>query len=201
MKNLSCPQARKTMRANLRKWWQESTIGEKAEGAVWYAEAQAFAGHLSQKFNVSRECAAGVVSALSPNNRWERNKMDADAVLTAVRDGVPVDQVRVCTYDANKLKAFEIAKGNRQILQKSPKTYAFARNVGEMDPMFVTIDKWHLRACQTASKSPRNCREACTPAQYRALQADCLKVAQEYGVDGHVLQATVWLTIRNRWNR
>jgi hypothetical protein len=51
------------------------------------------------------------VSALSPNNRWERNKVDAKAVLRAVRDGVDCADVKVCTYDANKRKAFEIAKG------------------------------------------------------------------------------------------
>jgi len=199
MKNLSCPKARKQMRANLRTWWSEATDEERTDGSVWYAEAQAFAQALSKEFNVSRECAAGVVSALSPNNKWERNKVDARAVFVAVRDGVPAEAVKVCTYNANKLKAFEIAKGNRKILQKSPKTYAFARNVGEQDTSFVTIDKWHLRACQTASKKPKECKEACTPAQYRALMDDCLSVARELGVDGHVLQATVWVTIRNRW--
>ena len=187
------------MRANLRKWWHEATDAERMDGSVWYAEAQAFAQALSKEFNVSRECAAGVVSALSPNNKWERNKRDARAVLAAVRDRVPAEAVKVCTYNANKLKAFEIAKGNRQILQKSPKTYAFARNVGEQDSSFVTIDKWHLRACQTASKKPKACKEVCTPAQYRALMADCLSVARELDVDGHVLQATIWVTIRNRW--
>ena len=199
MKNFSCPKARKQMRANIRTWWKEATDQERTDGSVWYAEAQAFAQELSGEFNVSRECAAGVVSALSPNNKWHRNKADARAVLTAVRDRVPAEDVKVCTYNANKLKAFEIAKGNRKILQKSPKTYAFARNVGEQDTDFVTIDKWHLRACQTTSKKPKACKEQCTPVQYRALMDDCLNVARELGVDGHVLQATVWVTIRNRW--
>ena len=199
MKNLSCPKARKQMRANIRTWWKEATDQERTDGSVWYAEAQAFAQELSGEFNVSRECAAGVVSALSPNNKWHRNKADARAVLTAVRDRVPAEDVKVCTYNANKLKAFEIAKGNRKILQKSPKTYAFARNVGEQDTDFVTIDKWHLRACQTTSKKPKACKEQCTPVQYRALMDDCLNVARELGVDGHVLRATVWVTIGNRW--
>jgi len=200
MKNLSCPKARKSMRANLRKWWSESTEVEREHGRQWYTDAQNFAKELSQEFNVSREVAAGVVSALSPNNRWERNKVDAKTVLRAVRDSIEYTDVRVCTYDANKVKAFDIAKGNRAILQKSPKTYAFARNVGEMDEDYVTIDKWHLRACQTTAKSPRKCREACTAKQYQLLQSDCLAVARELGVSGHVLQATIWVTIRNRWS-
>ena len=199
MKNLSCPKQRKRSRSNLRMWWTEATEDEKLQGVVWYSEAQHFAKQLSVEFNVSRECAAGVISALSPNNKWERNKVDAKAVLRAVGEGLTHTDVKVCTYDANKIKAFEIAKGNQQILKQSPKTYAFARNVGEMDEAFVTIDKWHLRACQTTSKSPRECKETCTAKQYRLLQADCIKVAREYGVKPHVLQATVWTTIRNRW--
>ena len=200
MKNLSCPKARKSMRANLRKWWSESTDAEREHGRQWYTDAQDFAKQLSQEFNVSREVAAGVISALSPNNRWERNKVDAKTVLRAVRDGIECADVKVCTYDANKSKAFAIAMGNQTILRKSPKTYAFARNVGEMDEDFVTIDKWHLRACQTTAKSPRKCREACTAKQYQLLQSDCLAVARELGVSGHVLQATIWVTIRNRWS-
>jgi len=187
------------MRSNLRKWWAESTNEERQSGLNWYSEAQEFSNHLSVRFNVSRETSAGVISALSPNNRWERNKADAVNVFKAVQSGVSINRVKVCTYNANKEKAFEIAKGNRKILKKSPKTYAFARNVGEMDNDFVTIDKWHLRACQTSSKSPRQCKESCTAKQYRLLQSDCIKVAKEIGVEGHVLQATIWVTIRNRW--
>jgi len=199
MKNLSDVKHRKAMRSNLRKWWKESTSEEREAGMVWYSEAQEFAKELSMRFNVSRETAAGVVSALSPNNKWERNKVDAVAVFEAVQVGVTPDRVKVCTYNANKEKAFEIAKGNKKILKQSPKTYAFARNVGEMDEGFVTIDKWHLRACQTTSKKPKMCKESCTAKQYRLLQSDCLAVAKELGVSGHILQATVWVTIRNRW--
>jgi hypothetical protein len=200
MKNLSDAKERKRMRSNLRKWWTESTFEERQEGLGWYSDAQEFAKELSTRFNVSREVSAGVISALSPNNRWERNKVDAIAVFEAVQVGVAPDRVKVCTYNANKEKAFEIAKGNKKILKQSPKTYAFARNVGEMDNKFVTIDKWHLRACQTTSKSPRKCKESCTAKQYRLLQEDCIKVAGEYGIDGHVFQATIWTTIRNRWS-
>jgi len=199
MKNLSDIKVRKAMRSNLRTWWNEATELEREAGVNWYSEAQSFAKELSVRFNVSREVAAGVISALSPNNKWERNKIDAVAVFEAVQAGVPMDRVKVCTYNANKEKAFEIAKGNQSILKQSPKTYAFARNVGEMDEAFVTIDKWHLRACQTISKKPKACKESCTAKQYRLLQDDCLKVAAEYGVSGHVFQATIWTTIRNRW--
>jgi len=189
----------KKYRSNLRTWYNRATKDEIKQGLVWYKDAMDFAKQLSTDYGVRGEVAAGVISALSPNNRWERNKYDAVQVLMAVRDNVPMDEVKVCTYDANKAKAFAIAKGDRKILTSSPKTYAFARNVGENDSDFVTIDKWHLRACQTSSKKSKTCRESVTPKQYRIIQEETVKVAKEMGVKAYQFQAIVWVTIRNQW--
>tara|TARA_R100000030_G_scaffold59648_1_gene44901 strand:+ start:10333 stop:10923 length:591 start_codon:yes stop_codon:yes gene_type:complete len=189
----------KKYRSNLRIWYNRATKDEIKQGLVWYKDAMDFAKQLSTDYGVRGEVAAGVISALSPNNRWERNKFDAVQVLMAVRDNVPMQDVKVCTYDANKAKAFAIAKGDRKILTSSPKTYAFARNVGENDSNFVTIDKWHLRACQTSSKKSRTCRESVTPKQYRIIQEETVKVAKEMGVKAYQFQAIVWVTIRNQW--
>ena len=190
----------KKFRANLRTWFKRSTDDQLARGLTWYDDAFWFSRELANEFNVSGEIAAGVISALSPNNRWERNKYDAIQVFNAVRDGKSMDEIKVCTYNPNKAKAFAIARGNRKILMSSPKTYAFAKNVGENDDNFVTIDKWHLRACQTASKKSKTCKESCTPKQYRLIQEETVKVAKEMGVKPHVFQAVVWVTIREQWN-
>ena len=191
---------RSRVRKNLLAWWEESSKDEMDSGRNWYSEAQSFASHLSDTYGVSGETAAGVISALSPNNKWERNKIDAEAVLTAVSVGVTDPHaVKVCTYNANKAKAFSIAMGDTTILKDSPKTYAFARNVGECDGNYVTIDKWHLRACQSVSKQPKELQTSVTPKQYRILQEETLKVARAMGVCGYVFQAVVWVTIRNRW--
>ena len=104
-------------------------------------------------------------------------------------------------YDANKLKAFAIAQGTREIEPKSRKTYSFARNVDALDRAHVTVDKWHMRACQTTSKQPKEVRTQVTANQYDAVAEETCKVAREMGVDGHVLQAAVWVAIRNRWSR
>lgn len=190
----------KKLRANLRTWFKRASEDELNQGLVWYKEAMLFANELASEYNVSGEVAAGVVSALSPNNKWERNKFDAIQVFNAVRDGKSEEDVKVCTYNANKAKAFAIARGDKKILKSSPKTYAFARNVGENDHNFVTIDKWHLRACQTASKTSKTCKESCTHKQYSIIQEETIKVANEAGVKPHEFQAIVWVTIRNQWS-
>jgi hypothetical protein len=193
--------ARKRIRKNLRHWWNECTTQERANGRTWYVEAQAYAQELANEFGCTRARAAQVISAVSPNNVWERNKRDAHAVLRAVRDGVPASEVKCCTYDANKLKAFAIAQGAREIEPKSRKTYSFARNVDALDREHVTVDKWHMRACQTTSKQPKDVRTQVTVNQYDAVAEETRRVAQELGVHGHELQAAVWVAIRERWSR
>lgn len=190
---------RRKSRANLRYWYNQASETEVIDGMNWYNEAQEFTQGLSEMFGLSGEVCAGVVSALSPNNKWERNKKDAVSVLSAVGSGISEDVVKVCTYNANKSKAFAIARGDREMLKRSPKTYAFARNVGEMDGNYVTIDKWHMRACITRSKTRKDVKDKPTALQYRLLQEDCLKVANEIGIKGYQLQAIVWVTIRNKW--
>ena len=193
--------ALKAARRNLRIWYSRATREEIMAGTVWYSEAQQFARLMAQTYTVTGEVAAGVISALSPNNKWERNKYDTIQVFEAIKHGKTADEVKVCTYGANKRKAFAIASGDAEILTKSPKTYAFSRNVGELDPNFVTIDKWHLRACQTTSENPVSAVQSCTPKQYEVLEEETLKVAKEFGMSGYAFQAVVWVTIKNRWNR
>tara|TARA_X000001382_G_scaffold102203_1_gene76930 strand:+ start:439 stop:1032 length:594 start_codon:yes stop_codon:yes gene_type:complete len=192
-------QQRRKGRVLLNYWYNESTLDEREAGKVWYDEAKEYVKFLSEKFNTPEIICAGVVSALSPNNKWERNKIDADAVLDAVSKGIPSDDIKVCTYNHNKHKAFSIAKGDMKILKRSPKTYAFAKNISGSDTNKVTIDKWHLRAIQTRSSSPKQCKTSVTPLQYRLLEEDCQKVAKKYNINPSTLQATIWVTIRNRW--
>ena len=192
-------QERSKGRALLKFWYNESTHEERESGSTWYDEAKDYVNVLSLRFDVPKLICAGVISALSPNNKWGRNKIDAHAVLDAVSKGIPPDQVRVCTYNNNKYKAFSIAQGDMRILKQSPKTYAFARNISGEDTYQVTIDKWHLRAIQTSSKSPKECKTTVTPLQYKNLEKDCQKVAKKYDILPSTLQAIVWVTIRNRW--
>jgi hypothetical protein len=101
-----------TILRNLRGWLSLATPDDIEAGLSWYRDAMEYAKYLSVEFNVSRKVAAGVISALSPNNKWERNKIDAFTVLQAVRDGQDPGSVSVCTYGANKRKAFAINRRN-----------------------------------------------------------------------------------------
>lgn len=186
----------------LKAWLDESTQQEREEGISWYSEAQMFVEHTSKKYGIAPYKVAGVVSALSPNNKWERNKYDAITVIKAYLADISPDDVKVCTYNANKKKAFEILRGNTEITAKSPKTHSFAMNVGLLSPDHITIDKWHLRACVTKpSDGIVDCMESCTSAQYRSIESITADLAHKSGYKGYELQAIIWVTIKRVWNR
>lgn len=191
--------ALKKIRKNLRTWYHRSSLQERIDGVNWYSDAQEWSQQLTREFNVTPSVAAAVISALSPNNRWERNKLDAAVVLAAAESNTPIDSVRVCTYNANKAKAFDIATGKVSIEKTAPKTFAFAKNVGDLDGNHVTIDKWHLRACHTTSLNYTKAPEVCTKKQYLLIEQETLKVAKEFNLKGYEFQAIIWVTIRNRW--
>lgn len=187
-------------RKNFEFWLDEASNSEWEEGLGWYEEAMSWAYHLSERFNVSQVTSAGVISALSPNNRWGRNKLDAMSLLLALYEGRDIDSFKVCTYGANKRKAWEIAKGNVSILQKSPKTYAFAQNVGAKNVKFITLDKWMLRSIATRSSTPKpEVSTIITAKNYDILGDNLIKVANKRGLKPYEAQAIVWITIRNRW--
>lgn len=180
-------------------WAGRASDQEREEGLRWYKEAMEFADYLSITFNVSKVVAAGVISALSPNNKWERNKIDAFNLIQAYRDGRTMDDVSVCTYTNNKRRAWGILSGDLKMLRKARKTHAFALNVGAMDESVVTIDKWMLRAFSTTSNTPKDVPTSCTPVQYDRMSAHFCKVARDMGYKPYELQAIIWVTIRNRW--
>jgi hypothetical protein len=52
--------------------------------------------------------AVGVIAALSPNNKWERNCIDAEAMIKTWAIGGDYDMIKVCTFNPNKAKAVAI---------------------------------------------------------------------------------------------
>lgn len=176
-----------------------ATPQELRDGMEWYDDAMAFAQLLSDFFSITRVMAAAIISALSPNNKWPRNKVDAWALCQAYADGKGIDSFKVCTYNANKVRAWGIRSGEIVITKESPKTYAFALNVGDRDESVVTLDKWMARAFSTTSLKPRKTPETFTLKQYDRFQTHFVNVALRLGYKPYELQAIVWVVMRNRW--
>ena len=187
---------------NLQSWIDIATRKQMREGKAWYKEAQQFTRYLSKTHKVDRYIVAAVTSALSPNNKWERNKFDANSLIYAFMTGRSIDSFKVCTYNANKRKAWAIMTDGAEIAAKSPKTHAFAMNIGRLSEKHVTIDKWHIRACLCKpSEDIVDTAESVTSAQYRRIEAITARLAEENKLKAYQLQAVIWVAIKQNWNR
>ena len=87
-----------------------ATSGERVEGTEWYNRANRVAATIAAEHGISLEAAAGVIAALSPNNRWERNIVDAENLIRAYSIGgaEEAENVKVCTYGKMRAKAIQI---------------------------------------------------------------------------------------------
>lgn len=183
---------RSKVRINLRDIFNSATESDIIGGAKWYKGAHDICLKYATKYDTTTERVAQVMSALSPNNRWERNIIDTESVLKAVKAGATAEQVKVCTFHANKFKAFAIARGELSIGATSPKTFAFVRNIGALDDTKVTIDLWHLRAC-----FGETIETGLTLKRYRELERITIQEAKKVGLKGYEFQAIVWEALRN----
>ena len=115
------------------------------EGKVWYTNAHEICQGLSDKYKLPLSTIVGVVSALSPNNKWDRNITDAENLIRAYCLGF--DYPKVCTFTGNKDKAITIleceidSSDNICAILKGNKTIAFFRGIltdGQCDE--ITVD-------------------------------------------------------------
>jgi len=88
-----------------------ATSQEVQLGCDWYASAFQISCRIANKYGLRPEVAAGVIAALSPNNRWERNIIDAEAIIKCWAAGGTDEDilaVKCCTYTAMRQKALDI---------------------------------------------------------------------------------------------
>ena len=197
----------RSIKLNLMKWIESANDEQVQNGKNWYNDAKQFCESIANKYKLDSYTVATVVSCLSPNNKWERNKVDAESTIGAFTSGKFtkgefMELVKVCTYNANKLKAWEALEQGLEIQKSSPKTHSFAMNIARNSSEHITIDKWHLRACQVSPISKkRDLQESCTALQYRNIERITSEVAKIYNLKGYEFQAIVWVTIKAKWER
>jgi hypothetical protein len=88
-------------------YFQSNTL-DRQVGMQWYQNAYGVCVSLGEKYGLHSDIVAGVIAALSPNNKWERNVEDAEAMIRAWAYEIPYESVKVCSYSANKDKAVMI---------------------------------------------------------------------------------------------
>lgn len=161
---------------------------EITEGMEWYQSAHNFALKVSKHLRIPLFKVVGVLSALSPRNKWHRNKVDTIELIKRGKHG------KFATFNGNRDKALRILESKdinevRNILN-AKKTTSFFNNI--MYPTVnstVTIDAWAYRTLDFDAKNK----------YYRDSEQAYKNAASKLGLRPHNLQAILWINIRNNW--
>lgn len=180
---------------------QLASLTERMEGLAWYATAEAICSELAAKHSISDELAAGVVAALSPRNKWERNIQDADALITAFRFGgrEQAEQTKVCTFDKNKDKAIRIleeasADSSVLLILSGPKLKEFYSCIRGIDGE-VCIDG-HAYCIWAGERTGLKDVPAIGVKLRRQIKADYAAAAAKVNLTPAQLQAVTWVAWR-----
>lgn len=176
------PQRCAWMRRKLTACWERASADQRTRGLVWYDEAGRVAEDLARRGRVTKDQAAGIIAALSPQNYWHHNIRLAYEVVDGRRDG---------TFTASISKAIAIKHGkNPAIVLGGPKTLAFYANIaGNLEP--VTLDRHMFKACGHKLAG-------CSPMQYAGMAEAVRSTAGAVGLEPAKFQAVIWLVIRER---
>ena len=93
---------------NILEVYRDANKTQHAEGLLWYSDAQKAAHNIAVKYNIAVYLVVAVIAALSPNNKWSRNVINADMLIGAFLRGDGIDAVKVSTYHKMKAKAWDI---------------------------------------------------------------------------------------------
>lgn len=154
------------------------------QGATWYADARSQCVDLAERHGLVVDQAAGIVAALSPNMRWERNVDAAEDLLQGALN---------VTYPANVEKAFRILSGEApDDVLGGNKVRSFYGNImsGGLD-MGVTVDGHAANIARGIRQPIRNA--TVTHRQYAIIRRAYQNAAARRGVTPPAMQAVTWV--------
>jgi hypothetical protein len=175
---------------------------EIQEGEDWYARANLIARNIGRAYDIDWYAVAGVIAALSPNNRWDRNVADTERLVKAYcASGFDADAVKVCTFGNNKTKAIRILNGEspRDVLGGLKVQAFYGCIVGDND---VCVDG-HAYSIWIGERIPTTKTPKISPKLYHSI-ADDYRVATDQinAITGKQylpsqVQAITWVVWRN----
>lgn len=187
--------------------YKEAPLSVRAAGKLWYPRAQAIAeevGSLARRKNpglVDHDMSdltrgAGIISALSPQNRWEKNVQHAkDFARTgkAPLTGDHVAKARAILEGVHPDEVMDPARTGGS----SHKTFNFFHNIEDPDdPNYVTIDRHahDLAVGRRFGDDEANPRGLSAAGRYNHFKNAYIAAATHLGVEHpSSVQAATWL--------
>lgn len=173
-----------------------ATDGEYNQGMNWYVEAHLLAKELESNYSLPSR-GAGVIAALSPRLRWDKNV--AYARLAFALAGYDIDSVEnyIPTLKNSRRKALAMVNGAHpdNVMGKGLKTNAFYHNIlHPYDSERVTVDK---HAFDIANGIRTGYSTVITDKNYRIVEAAYVEASNELGIAPLQAQAIAWVVWRN----
>ena len=181
---------------------------EVKHGMTWYHQARCECQKIADQQKIPLHIVVGVVAALSPNNKWDRNITNAEDLIVAYLAGDHIESVKVSTYHKMKEKAWSILEAMPDhdgviTILNGQKIVSFYRNI--MGDDTCTIDG-HARNIAYAERvGLTDDKTNIGVKEYRTLQAEYVQAAKRTRVNGRALkafelQAMTWVTWRRIHN-
>lgn len=178
-----------------------ANTADRFNGARWYPEASMIACDLVERYGVSYFQAVGVIAALSPRNKWERNLADAENLIKVfLIDAESVDSVKVCTFSSNKAKAIRILSDKPTshdavlAILSGPKLQEFySCIVGINDEVCIDGHAYSVWAGDriTLADIPKIGKKL-----RQKIKADYREAARQAGISADEMQAVTWCAWR-----
>ena len=188
-------------RTNIQAIYQLATVVEQQDGINWYPAAKSICRKLASSYQLAPIVIAGVIAALSPRNRWERNVHDAESLIAAYLAGgiQQATETKVCTFSKNKAKAIAILSMAaptdpeiRQILSGPKMIEFYSCIIGEDD---VCIDG-HAYCIWAGGRTSLADVPSIGVKLRREIKADYREAADKLGMTSSALQAVTWVAWR-----
>ena len=189
---------------NILKVYRRATADDVANGLEWYDRAKRYASIISNLSGVNLNTVVGVMAALSPNNKWERNVKDTERMVWAWVKGEDMTDFKVSCYNTMKAKAWSILEDDltedEDILTRlnGQKIRSFYSNTRGLDE--VTIDGHAYNIALGIRQGLTSDKTTMGKKVYRTMQAAYVKAAKRVGVKPHELQAITWTTWKREHN-
>ena len=173
---------------------------EIKHGLTWYVNANSDCKEIAEKLELPLHIVIGVVSALSPNNKWERNIINAEDLCTAFINGQDMDSIKVSTYHKMKEKAWSILETMPSYeetieILNGKKIVSFFRNISG-DETDITIDGHARNIYYNDKQGLTTPNTNIKKNEYKDIQKAYARASKKLGIKAYELQAITWLAWR-----
>lgn len=177
-----------------------ATPSEIKEGIAWYLNATTDCKNIAIKYELPVHIVIGVVSALSPNNKWARNIVNADDLCKAFIDGQDMDSIKVSTYHKMKHKAWSILEQMPSYdetikILNGKKIVSFFKNISG-DESDITIDGHARNIAYNDRQGLTTPNTNIRKLEYLDIQKAYLRASKKLGIKAYELQAITWVAWR-----